>query len=390
MRKIRLGMVGGGPGSMIGPAHRRAVALDGRFELVAGAFSRDRHKSLVVAAELDIAEERIYATFEQMAELEARREDGIEAVSIVTPNDTHARASTAFLERGIHVLCYKPMAVTLEEAVDVFEAQRRSGALFALTHNYAAYPMVREARERVANGALGRVRVVQVEHAQGGRSRLVEASGDAQTAWRTDPSVAGPAAVLADLGVHAHHLARYVTGLELEAVSATLATVVPGRTSHDDAQVSLRFSGGGRGALWASFVAAGNGHGLRLRVFGEDGSLEWAQSDAEVLHLRPLEAPGQVLRRGEPWLGEAQARASRIKAGHPEGFFEAFATLYSDVAECIRARQERREPDRFATTVAGARDGVLGLRFVEASLESDRLGSAWVDATWTPPAGSVA
>ena len=380
-RTIKLGMVGGGSESSIGPTHRRAAALAGRYDLVAGVFSRDSSKSRSRALELGIAPDRVYLDFDDMAERESERADGIEAVSIVTPNDTHAAASLAFLEHGIHVLCDKPMATSVAEATAILRAQERTGLLFSLTHNYAAYPMTREARERVASGELGAIRLVQVEYVSGGRSRLVEAEGDSQTSWRMDPAMAGPSAVLADLGTHAHHLVRYVTGLDVEAVSAELDTFVPGRLSHDNAHVSLRLTKGAKGFLWASYIAAGHRNGLRLRVIGEQGSLEWVQENPEILHLRPLDGPEQVLRRGEPWLGPAAQRASHVKAGQPEGFLEAFANLYTDVAEAIDARVEGREPDPLATTVATGRDGVLGMRFIEAAIESYDRGGAWADAT---------
>ncbi len=367
---------------MIGPTHRYAATLDGHYELVAGVFSRDPAKSRAFAAELGIATDRRYVSYAEMAAAESARADGIEAVSIVTPNDSHAPASRAFLERGIHVLCDKPMATSLADALEVWRLREGTELEFALTHNYAGYPMVREARDRIASGELGRVRVVMVEHASGGRSRLVEAQGDEKTRWRTDPRVGGPSAVLGDLGTHAHHLARYVTCLEPESVSAELSTMVAGRTSHDNAHVTMRFAGGARGHLWASYVAAGNRHGLRLRVFCESAGLEWDQESPEVLTVRALDGPPIEVRRGDAWTGEAARRVTRVKAGQPEGVLEAFANIYGDVAERIRARRERRAPNALAGTVADARDGVLGMRFIAAAVESDARGGAWVDAGW--------
>lgn len=380
MRSLRLGMVGGGPGAGIAPTHRRAARLDGRFELVAGAFSRNAEANRAMGEELAMAPERIYSDFETMAEAEARREDGIECVAIVTRNDTHARASHAFIRHGIDVICDKPMAMSLAEALAVERAAAEKGVLFALTHNYSAYPMVVEARHRVQSGELGALRVVTVEYAHGTRNRLIEAEGDAKMAWRVDAAVAGPSTVLGDIGTHAHHLMRRITGLEVEALSAELSTMVPGRTADDNAWVNLRFQGGARGMLWASMVAAGNGHGLRIRVFGEKASLHWDQERPDELHLRADNAPYHTLRRGEPYLCEAARHGSRTKTGNPEGYFGAFANIYADAAEVISARREGRSPDPNATSFATARDGVLAMKFIEAAVASHRNGGAWTSA----------
>lgn len=381
MRPLRLGMVGGGPGAGIAPTHRRAARLDGRFEFVAGAFSRNSEANRAMGVELDIEPDRIYSDFETMAAAEARREDGIECVAIVTRNDTHAPASLAFIRRGIDVICDKPMAMSLAEALAVEKAAAEHGVLFALTHNYSAYPMVAEARHQVNSGALGAIRVVTVEYAHGTRNRLIEAEGDAKMAWRVDAAIAGPSTVLGDIGSHAHHLMRRITGLEVEALSAELSTMVPGRVADDNAWVNLRFHGGARGQLWASMVAAGNGHGLRIRVFGERASLHWDQENPGELFLRADNAPYRTLRRGEAYLCGAARHASRTKAGNPEGYFGAFANVYSDAAEVIRARRDGRAANPLATSFATARDGVLGMAFIESAVESHRRGGAWTDAT---------
>jgi predicted dehydrogenase len=381
MRPLRLGMVGGGPGAGIAPTHRRAARLDGSFEFVAGAFSRNSEANRAMGVELDIASDRIYSDFETMAAAEARREDGIECVAIVTRNDTHAPASLAFIRRGIDVICDKPMAMSLAEALAVEKAASEKGVLFALTHNYSAYPMVIEARHRVQSGELGTLRVVTVEYAHGTRNRLIEAEGDAKMAWRVDAAIAGPSTVLGDIGSHAHHLMRRITGLEVEELSAELSTMVPGRVGDDNAWVNLRFHGGARGQLWASMVAAGNGHGLRIRVFGEKASLHWDQDNPGELFLRADNAPYRTLRRGEAYLCEAARHASRTKAGNPEGYFGAFANVYSDAAEVIRARRDGRAANPSATSFATARDGVIGMAFIESAVESHRRGGAWTDAT---------
>jgi predicted dehydrogenase len=381
MRPLRLGMVGGGPGAGIAPTHRRAARLDGRFELVAGAFSRNAEANRAMGEELAIAPGRLYHDFDAMAAAEARRADGIECVAIVTRNDTHAPASLAFIRRGIDVICDKPMAMSLAEALAVEKAAAEKGVLFALTHNYSAYPMVAEARHRVQSGELGALRVVTVEYAHGTRNRLIEAEGDAKMAWRVDAAIAGPSTVLGDIGTHAHHLMRRITGLEVEALSAELSTMVPGRTADDNAFVNLRFDGGARGLLWASMVAAGNGHGLRMRVFGEKASLHWDQERPDELHLRADNVPYRTLRRGEPYLCEAASHGSRTKTGNPEGYFGAFANIYADAAEVISARREGRPADPNAASFATARDGVLAMKFIEAAVASHRNGAAWTRAT---------
>ena len=375
---VRLGMVGGGPGAMIGATHRIAARMYGRYRLVAGAFSRTPERNRAMGEELALRPDRVYADYREMARVESAREDGIEAVAVVTPNDSHVPISMCFLRHGIHVLCDKPLANSLADAEALRDVVEESGCVFALTHNYAGCPMVREARARVLAGDLGAVRIVQVEYASGARSRLVEAEGDEKTAWRTNPDIGGPSAVLCDLGVHAHHLLRFVTGCEVEAVSASLATMVPGRTSHDDAQVSLRLSRGARGALWASYVAAGCRNGLRLLVCGESGTLEWWQEQPEVLTIHSLGGSTMRLHRGDTGLGADAQAATRRKPGQPEGFQEAFANVYGDVADWIRTPAERRA--RSPWPAAGVHDGVAGVRFIEACVGSDRAGAAWVNA----------
>ncbi len=381
MRSLRLGMVGGGPGAGIAPSHRRAARLDARFDLVAGAFSRHGDANRAMGEELAIAPDRIYANFSEMAAAEARRIDGIECVAIVTPNDTHASASLAFIRNGIDVICDKPMTNSLAEAIAIEKAAAERGVLFALTHNYSAYPMVAEARHQVQSGALGAIRVVSVEYAQGTRNRLLEAEGDAKMAWRVNAAIAGPSTVLGDIGTHAHHLMRRITGLEIEALSAELSAMVPGRAADDNALVNMRFRGGARGMMWCSMVAAGNGHGLRIRVFGEKASLHWDQERPDELHLRADNAPYRTLRRGEGYLCEAARYLSRTKTGNPEGYFGAFANLYADAAEVIGARREGRLANPNATSFATARDGVIAMKFIEAAVASHRNGGAWTDAT---------
>jgi predicted dehydrogenase len=380
-RKLRLAMVGGGPGSNIGDTHRRAASFDGRYTLLAGVFASDPARSRAFAESLEIAPDRRYGNWEEMAQREAARKDGVEVVAIMTPNASHHPIAKAFLERGIDVICDKPLTTGLDDALDLLRLARRTGLVFAVTYNYTGYPMVRQAREMVRSGELGAIRLVQVEHASGWASTLLEASGHKQATWRTTPSIAGKSAVVGDIGTHAHHLARFVTGLEVTEVSAELSTVVPGRKSDDNAHVKLRFTNGARGLMWVSMAATGNLHGQRIRVFGEKASLEWIQEQPEQLHLRPLDGPHRVLSRGCGYLSAAAQRATRLWPGHPEGFLEAFANLYAGAADAVLARRDDAPLDRSALSFPTVEDGVLGVKFVEAAVESSRRDGAWVDAT---------
>jgi len=365
-RRIRLGMVGGGDGSFIGAAHRIAARIDDQFELVAGALSSTAARAHASAARLHIAPERSYADYAAMAQAEAQREDGIDAVAIVTPNHLHVPVARAFAEQGIHVICDKPLATSVAEAQALAQAVRERGLLFLLTHTYAGYPMVRQAREMVAAGELGELRIVQVEYAQDWLGEPVEQQGNKQAEWRADPSRAGPAGALGDIGTHAYHLARYVSGLAVEELSAELTTFVPGRALDDHVQAMLRFNGGARGMLWASQVASGACNALRLRVYGTRASLHFDQEQPEFLNFAPLGGPVRQLRRGMA----PQTNASRIPAGHPEGYFEAFAELYRDFARAWRGGDSPNMP--------GLPDGLDGMAFIEAVLSSHKQNARWV------------
>jgi predicted dehydrogenase len=374
-RRLRLGMVGGGPGAFIGAVHRMAARLDDRYELVAAALSSDPERSLAGAKELHVA--RAYRSFQEMAATESQRDDGIEVVSIVTPNHMHHAPAKAFLQAGIHVICDKPLTTTLEDALDLADAVKRTGLIFGLTHNYTGYPMVRQAREMALGGELGAIRVIQVEYPQDWLSTPLERTGQKQAEWRTDPARSGPGGCLGDIGTHAYNLACFVTGLDCEQVAADVTTFVPGRRLDDNVQVMLRFSKGVKGGLWASQVASGNENNLRLRVYGEKAGIEWRQEDPNELIFAPLGAPRRSIRRGSAGAGHAAAHATRIPSGHPEGYLEAFAQLYKDVAEQITAKLEKRSPNPDALLVPRVEDGVDEVRFVNAVLESSRNGSAW-------------
>ena len=378
-RRIRWGMVGGGPGAFIGAVHRIAARMDDHYELVAAALSSDPARSRSAAQDLHIAPDRAYGSYAEMAKAEAKRPDRIEVVSIVTPNNMHYLVAKCFLEAGFHVICDKPLTTTVEEALDLAAIVRRSGLIFAVTHNYTGYPMVRQARQIIADGQLGKIRVVQVEYAQDWLATPLEQTGQKQAAWRTDPARSGPGGSLGDIGTHAYNLACFVTGLHCREVAADVSIFVPGRRLDDNVQLLLRFADGAKGALWASQVATGNANNLRLRVYGEKAGLEWHQEEPNTLQFARLgEAPETILRPG-PGGNSPAAHASRIPAGHPEGYLEAFAQLYTDLAEQICARREGRSPSLASLLVPNVEDGVEGMRFIAATLESGRRNAAWVD-----------
>ena len=374
-RRLRLGMVGGGPGAFIGAVHRIAARLDDRYELVAAALSSDPEKSLAGAKELNIP--RAYGSFQEMAATEAKLPDGIEVVSIVTPNHMHHAPAKAFLEVGIDVICDKPLTTSLEDALDLANTVRRTGLVFGLTHNYTGHPLVRQAHEMVALGELGPIRLVQVEYVQDWLSTPLEKTGQKQAEWRTDPARSGPGGSLGDIGTHAYNLACFVTGLNCEKVAADVSTFVPGRRLDDNVHMLLRFAGGAKGSLWATQVAPGNENNLRLRVYGEKAGLEWHQENPNELSFTPLGQPKQIIRRGSAGTGSAAAHATRIPSGHPEGYLEAFAQLYNDLADQIISRREKRAPNPLSLLVPTVEDGVEGVRFIKTALESSKNGSAW-------------
>jgi predicted dehydrogenase len=379
-RRLRLGMVGGGQGAFIGGVHRIAARLDDRYELVAGCFASTPEKSMASGAELGIDPARTYGSFAAMAKAEAERQDAIDVVAIVTPNHVHFDVAAAFLEAGIHVICDKPMTTTLSDAVALQALVRRTGKVFVLTHNYTGYPMIRQARAMVEEELLGKIRVVQAEYAQDWLATNLEFSGQKQADWRTDPARSGPAGSTCDIGTHAMNLAQFVTGLELDQVAAELSTFVEGRRLDDNCSVLLRFRGGAKGMLWASQVATGNENTLKLRVYGERGGLEWAQEDPNYLWYTPLGEPRRLITRGGAGTGPDAARVTRVPPGHPEGYLEGFATIYSDAAELIWAAIEGREPDPGARLAPGVLEGVKGVKFIEAVVESSRNGAAWTPA----------
>ena len=372
--RIRLGMVGGGRDAFIGAVHRIASRIDDQYELVAGCFSSSAEKSLASAADLGVP--RAYSSFADMAAREARRKDGIEVVAIVTPNHMHAPVALQFLKRGIHVICDKPLTATLPEAKKLAKAAEASGVIFALTHNYTGYPMVRQAKAMVDAGTLGDIRLVQVEYAQDWLAEPLEHSGQKQADWRTDPARSGAGGSTGDIGTHAFNLANFVSGLTLESLCADLQNFVPGRRVDDNAHVMMRYQGGARGMLWCSQVASGCENGLRLRVFGTKAGIEWAQEDPNYLWVTPLGAPRYRVTRGGAGSGPEAARVSRIPPGHPEGYLEGFANIYAEVARAIQARRDGTALDS-AVTFPGTQEGLEGVAFVDACVRSSKRNGAW-------------
>ena len=376
--RIRLGMVGGGEGAFIGAVHRMAARLDDHYDFVAGALASTPEKALRSGEALGLAADRNYPDYLTMARAEAARADGIEAVSIVTPNHLHAPVAEAFLKAGIHVICDKPVTTSSKDAKKLAALAAKHGRIFAVTHNYTGYPMVRHARQLVAEGGLGDIRVVQVEYPQEWLSEPLEGTGQKQAAWRTDPSRSGAGGCIGDIGTHAYQLADYITGIDANELCAELSTFVEGRRLDDNAQVLLRYANGARGMLWASQVAPGNENGLRIRVYGSRGGLAWSQEHPNQLHWSPLGQPVQTIARGTGAANAAAARVTRIPSGHPEGYLEGFATLYSEIAQAIRAaRQGGPKADQavhFPTLV----DGLKGVQFIEAVVASARRGGRWV------------
>ena len=370
--RIRLGMVGGGNDAFIGGVHRIAARIDDRYELVAGALSSTPEKSLESARTLGLS--RSYDNFKAMAEQESQRDDGIDAVSIVTPNHMHFPVAREFLERGIHVICDKPLTSTLKDAKQLVEVAEKSTALFILTHNYTAYPMIRQAKQMIADGEIGKVRVVQVEYAQ---DWLTVEQDFKQAEWRTDPERSGAGGSTGDIGTHAYNLACFVSGLEVESLAADIQSFVAGREVDDNAHVMLRFTGGARGMLWCSQVAPGNENALRLRIYGEDGGLEWAQEDPNYLWHTPFGEPKRLVTRNGSGAGEAAARLSRIPAGHPEGYLEGFANLYSEAATAIVAARTGA-PLSEDVIYPSIVDGLKGVQFVSACVKSSAYNAAWV------------
>jgi len=378
-RRLRLGLIGGGPGSFIGAMHRAAARIDDRYEIVAGVLSSDPERSRAAAIAIGIDPARAYDTPESLFEAESTRADGADVVAIMTPNDSHHRYALGALHHGFDVICDKPITNTLDEAIEVLDATEETGLVFCLTHNYTGYPMVRQARAMVADGLLGAIQLVQVEYVQGGKAaeRDPDRAETDTVPWRYDPVRGGPSLVMGDIGTHAHNLVRFVTGLEVAEVSADVGHIVANRLVDDYAGALLRFDNGARGSFWVTQAAAGVENCLRLRVSGTKGTIEWMQESPTQLSFKPLGAPAEIRTPNGPGTLPLARRSSRIVAGHPEGFHEGFANIYSDAAEAIAARRAGVDPDPLALSFPSASDGVAGLAFVEAVITSSGSGGAW-------------
>ena len=376
-RKIRIGMVGGGKDAFIGGVHRIALRLDGNYELVAGSFSSNFDNSKETGKDLGLAEDRIYKTYQEMAEKESARSDGIHVVAIVTPNHLHVPIAKIFAKKGIHIICDKPLALSSEEAIELKNIIENNEIIFALTHNYTGYPMVRHARSLVQNGDLGSIRVVQAEYPKDWLTTKAEDSGLKQAEWRTDPKRSGDGGCIGDIGTHAFNLIRFITGLKVEELSADIHTFVKGRLVDDNAQIMLRFEGGAKGAIWSSQVAVGNENNLKIRVFGENGGLEWRQEDPNYLYFTKFGHPTQRFTRGSGSASEEANNITRIPAGHPEGYLEGFANIYGDVSKKLFALINKQKYDSSNDCYPTIYDGVEGMKFIETVLESSNNNCKW-------------
>lgn len=380
-RKLRMGMVGGGPGSFIGAVHLKAARMDGGIDLVAGAFSSAPEKSKQTGAEQCLDPDRAYGSWREMIRKESARPDPIDFVSIVTPNHLHYPIARDFLKAGFHVVCDKPMTLNVREALALRQAVRQSGKVFALTHNYTGYPMVKLARDMVRQGDLGALRKIKVQYPQGWLHSAIERTGAKQAVWRTDPRYSGAAGCMGDIGTHAENLAEYITGLRIVEVCADLNTFVAGRKLDDDGNCLVHWEKGVKGLLFASQISVGEENELAIWIYGDKAALEWHQENPNYLYVKKPDAPMEVWRRGNGYIGAkspAAARVTRIPFGHPEGFIEAFANIYVNAAATIRAKIAGVKPDPLALDFPTVDDGVRGMQFIEAVVKSSRLGAKWV------------
>jgi predicted dehydrogenase len=375
--RIRYGMVGGGQGAFIGAVHRIAARIDDHYEFVAGALSADSAKAKASGKELGLAADRTYTDFKIMAKAEAARSDGIEAVSIVTPNNMHFPAAKAFIEAGIHVICDKPLSLDAKEAIALEKLLAKNpDVIFALTHNYSGYPMIRQAKAMIAAGELGDIRLVQGEYPQDWLTTDLEKTGQKQAAWRTDPKRSGAGGCVGDIGTHTYQLGCYVSGLAASELSADLTSFVKGRQLDDNAHIMLRYKGGAKGMIWASQVAPGHENGLKLRVYGIKGGLEWTQADPNYLWYTPFGEAKRLITRGGAGSGPAAARVTRVPPGHPEGYLEGFANIYTEVARAIQAKRAGKKVAK-DVEFPGIADGVAGMVFIEACVKSSKANGKW-------------
>ena len=376
-RKIRIGMVGGGRDAFIGGVHRIALRLDGYYELVAGSFSSNFNNSKETGSNLGLDKDRIYETYQEMAEKESNRVDGIDVVSIVTPNHLHVPVAKIFADKGINIICDKPLAMSSAEAIELKKIIESKKIIFALTHNYTGYPMVRHAKHLIQRGDLGTIRVIQAEYPQDWLTKKAEDSGLKQAEWRTDPNRSGGGGCIGDIGTHAFNLIRFISGLEVDELSADIHTFVKGRLLDDNAQIMLRFKGDAKGAIWSSQVAVGNENSLQIRVYGEKAGIEWKQEDPNYLYYTKFGQPTQRITRGSESASKEANDSSRIPPGHPEGYLEGFANIYSDVSKELYSKINNQKYDNSKDCYPTIHDGIEGMRFIEKVLESSKNNSKW-------------
>lgn len=375
-----MGMVGGGRGAFIGAVHRMAAALDSEIELVCGAFSSNAEKSKLSGEDLYLPSNRVYGSYEEMILAEKKLPEGerMDFVSIVTPNHMHFGPAKMALENGFHVVCDKPLSFNMEEALELESLVEKTGLIFALTHNYTGYPMVKQARAMVKNGDIGEIRKIVVEYPQGWLTTKVEDTGSKQAGWRTDPTKSGIAGAMGDIGTHAENLAEYISGLKITELCADISTFVEGRLLDDDGNVLLHFENGAKGILHASQICAGEENNLNIRIYGTKAGLQWFQMEPNSLYVKWLDKPMQILRTGGGTLYPAAAAHTRIPGGHPEGYLEAFACIYRNFAYCVRARLEGKEVDAVYQDFPTVSDGVRGMKFIEKVIESGKSDAKWV------------
>jgi len=381
-RKLKMGMVGGGPGAFIGEVHRKAARIDGQIELVGGAFDINPRKSKQMGRELYLDSRRVYRTYEEMIdrELQLPKGERFDFISITVPNNWHFPIARDILEAGFHVMCEKPMTFNVKEAKELQKIVKKSGKVFGLMHNYTGYPMVKLARDMAKGGELGKIRKIVVQYPQGWLATAVEKTGQQQAAWRTDPKQSGASGCMGDIGTHAENLAEYITGLKIKEICADLTTFVKGRRLEDDGNCLVRFNNGARGILYASQISIGEENGLAIWVYGEEKSLEWHQESPNYLYVKEPNGPVQVWRRGNDYIGTkspAAARATRVPFGHPEAFIEAFANIYCNFAETVRAKMTRSRPDKLALDFPNVNDGVRGMLFIDTVLASTKSRQKW-------------
>tara|TARA_B100001758_G_C18400646_1_gene608761 strand:+ start:882 stop:2081 length:1200 start_codon:yes stop_codon:yes gene_type:complete len=374
-KKIRIGFVGGGPNSFIGYSHRLASRFDNRFEFVAGVFSRDIKKSISFGQSLGLSKDRCYDNFITMAKKESQRSDGIEAVGVMTPSGDHYKIIREFVANKVHIICDKPLTATIEDAVRLEKLIKKSKVIFALTHNYSAYPMLREAKEIVANGSIGKINLINVEYPQGYTVGVKRKDQKSTLKWRLDKRMAGPSMILAEIGTHAYHLMRYVTNLEVKEVAAEVNSISSEVTVDDNAFLIVRMNNNARGSIWVSSAATGGENGLKIRVYGTNGALEWFQDDPNNLKFTELNKPTQIITRASSTVSEFSIRSSRIAAGHPEGFFEAFANIYTEFADSIIDYKKNKKSKLIHPSI---QDGVKGIKFIFAAKKSSNLNSKWI------------